>query len=143
MFPEKPAKPPLPGARYGSFPAAGHYLDGTFVPQALEDRCAPRSPQSGARFSFWHPDLVTLHVWLWYPNPAGLYHGTNPLIRPFNHGQPPAAAAGPRTRPGCRRASRHEIECMPSYAPTIVRSQCPQVSSRPVEPEGPTWRSMG
>jgi hypothetical protein len=29
--------------------------------------------------------LVTLHLWLWYPNPAGLYHGTNPWIRPFNH----------------------------------------------------------
>jgi len=29
---------------------------------------------------------VTLHVWLWYPNPAGLYNGTNPYIRPFNGG---------------------------------------------------------
>jgi hypothetical protein len=34
----------------------------------------------------WHPDLVTLHVWVWYHNPAGLYSGTNPLVRPFNHG---------------------------------------------------------
>jgi hypothetical protein len=33
---------------------------------------------------FWHPKLVTLHVWLWYPNPAGLYNPTNPLVRPFN-----------------------------------------------------------
>jgi ABC-type glycerol-3-phosphate transport system substrate-binding protein len=46
----------------------------------------PTPAAPGARFSFWHPDLVTLHVWLWYPNPAGLYGGTNPLIRPFNHG---------------------------------------------------------
>jgi hypothetical protein len=37
------------------------------------------------RFNFWHPDLVTLHLWLWYPNPAGLYSGTNPYIKPFNH----------------------------------------------------------
>ena len=22
---------------------------------------------------------------LWYPNPAGLYNPTNPLIHPFNH----------------------------------------------------------
>jgi hypothetical protein len=29
---------------------------------------------------------VTLHVWLWYPNPDGLYNGTNPYIQPFNHG---------------------------------------------------------
>jgi hypothetical protein len=39
-----------------------------------------------ARFNFWHPDLVTLHVWLWYPNPDGLYSGTNPRVRPFNKG---------------------------------------------------------
>jgi hypothetical protein len=23
-------------------------------------------------------------VWSWYPNPAGLYSGTNSLMRPFN-----------------------------------------------------------
>ena len=86
VFPEKPAKPPLPGARYGSFPAACHYVDGTFVPQALEDRCAPRSPETGTAFSFWHPDLVTMHVWLWYPNPSGLFSSLNPLVTPFNEG---------------------------------------------------------
>jgi hypothetical protein len=43
-----------------------------------------RSPESGAAFNFWHPDLVTLHVWLWYPNPAGIYNGANPYIGPFN-----------------------------------------------------------
>jgi hypothetical protein len=86
VFPEKPSKPPLPGARYGSFPAACHYVDGTFVPQALEDRCASRSPETGAAFSFWHPDLVTMHVWLWYPNPSGLFSSLNPLVTPFNEG---------------------------------------------------------
>ena len=25
-----------------------------------QDRCPKRSPQTGARFNFWHPDLVTL-----------------------------------------------------------------------------------
>jgi hypothetical protein len=37
-------------------------------------------------FSFWHPDLVTMHVWVWYPNPAGLYSSTNPLVAAFNGG---------------------------------------------------------
>jgi hypothetical protein len=86
VFPEKPATPPLPGARYGSFPAACHYVDGTFVPQPLESRCAPRSPTTGAAFGFWHPDLVTMHVWLWYPNPSGLFSSLNPLVTPFNEG---------------------------------------------------------
>jgi hypothetical protein len=85
-FPAKPATRPLPGATYGSFGAACHYADGTFVPAASRDLCAKRSPQTGAAFTFWHPDLVTLHVWLWYPNPAGLYNGTNPYVHPFNRG---------------------------------------------------------
>ena len=86
VFPKKPAKPPLPGATYGSFGAACHYKDGTFVFQADQSACAPKSPQSGAAFGFWHPDLVTLHVWLWYANPSGLYSGTNPLVTPYNNG---------------------------------------------------------
>ena len=81
-----PTTPPLPGATYGSFAAACHYTDGTFVFAASQDQCAKRSPQTGARFTFWHPDLVTLHVWLWHHNPDGLYSATNPLIQPYNRG---------------------------------------------------------
>jgi hypothetical protein len=84
VFPEKPATDPLPGAQYGSFPAACHYVDGTFYEAESESECRRRSPESGAKFGFWHPDLVTLHLWAWYPNPDGIYNGTNPLIRPFN-----------------------------------------------------------
>jgi len=86
VFPKKPDTPPLPGARYGSFPAACHYADGTFVPQPSEDRCTKKAPKTGAAFTFWHPDLVTMHVWLWYPNPDGLFASTNPLVTPFNGG---------------------------------------------------------
>ena len=86
VFTETPASPPLPGATYGSFPAACHYRDGTFVFARVQELCPTRSPSTGAPFNFWHPDLVTLHVWLWYHNPDGLYSGTNPLVRPFNRG---------------------------------------------------------
>jgi hypothetical protein len=86
VFPAKPKSPPLPGATYGAFGAACHYKDGTFVAQEDESACAPKSPQSGAAFNFWHPDLVTLHVWAWYPNPDGVYSGMNPLMHPFNNG---------------------------------------------------------
>jgi hypothetical protein len=84
VFPSTPTTPSLPGATYGSFSAACHYTDGTFVFASSQDQCAKRSPDTHAPFNFWHPDLVTLHVWLWYPNPDGLYSGTNPYIRPFN-----------------------------------------------------------
>jgi hypothetical protein len=86
VFPTKPKTAPLPGARYGAFPAACHYADGTFVAAATQDACATTAPGSGAKFTFWHPNLVTLHVWLWYPNPSGLYASMNPLVRPFNAG---------------------------------------------------------
>jgi hypothetical protein len=84
VFTETPATPPLPGAQYGSFAAACHYVDGTFVPAAAEADCPRRSPVSGAKFGFWHPNFVTLHLWAWYPNPDGIYNGTNRLVRPFN-----------------------------------------------------------
>ncbi len=86
VFPTKPAKAPLPGATYGSFGAACHFKDGTFVFQASQESCATKSPQTGSAFNFWHPDLVTLHVWAWYPNPSGVFSGMNPLMRPFNGG---------------------------------------------------------
>ena len=77
-----PTTPPLEGATYGSFAAACHYKDGTFVPAAAEKDCAPTA-STGSAFNVWHPDLTTLHVWLWLHNPAGLYHGTNPLVQAY------------------------------------------------------------
>lgn len=86
VFAEKPETPPLPGAEYGAFGAACHYVDGTFVFADAEADCPRSSPETGKKLRFWHPDLVTMHVWLWYPNPDGLFAGTNPLVAPFNEG---------------------------------------------------------
>ena len=86
IFTSKPAKPPLPGARYGTFAAACHYVDGTFVPEDSQSLCPATSPQTGAKFNFWHPKLITLHFWIWYPNPAGIYSSMNPMVGPFNNG---------------------------------------------------------
>lgn len=83
VFPEEPAEPPFPGATYGDFPAACHYGDGNFIPAETET-CAPTHPDTAADFTFWHDALVTLHVWLWYHNPGGIFAGPNPLVRPFN-----------------------------------------------------------
>jgi hypothetical protein len=84
VFPKLPKTPSLPGAHYGVFGAACHYVDGTFVFERSKAACAGTSPASDSAFSFWHPNLVTLHLWLWYPNPQGIYSGINPLVRPFN-----------------------------------------------------------
>jgi hypothetical protein len=82
VFPSVPDTQPIPGAFYGSFAAACHYADGQFIPGPAT--CASTHPASGAAFFFWHPDLVTLHLWLWYPNPTGIFNDTNPLIAPYN-----------------------------------------------------------
>jgi hypothetical protein len=86
VFTSKPAKPPLPGAQYGTFGAACHYMDGTFVSEDAQSKCPATSPQTGAKFNFWHPELITLHFWIWYPNPAGIYSSMNPMVLPFNNG---------------------------------------------------------
>ena len=86
VYTAKPAEPPFPGAGYGSFGAGCHYVDGTFVPAYSEVKCPTISPETGAAFNFWHPLLYTLHVWLWYPNPSGLFASTNPLAAAYNHG---------------------------------------------------------
>ncbi|HEX6761954.1 MAG TPA: hypothetical protein VF094_04050 [Gaiellaceae bacterium] len=86
VYTAKPAKAPFPGARYGAFGAGCHYTDGSFVPSATEAGCPKTAPGSAAAFSFWHPLLITLHVWLWYPNPNGLFASTNPLVSAYNQG---------------------------------------------------------
>ena len=83
VFTAKPKTPPLPGATYGAFGAGCHYTDGTFIPAATQAGC-PADAHSGAKFSFWHPLLITMHVWLWYPNPSGLFASTNPLVSFFD-----------------------------------------------------------
>jgi hypothetical protein len=84
VFPAKPDRDPLPGARYGSFGAACHYKDGSFVMADAESACARVNLRTGAAFSFWHGPLVTLHVWLWYPNPDGVFAELHPYLTPFN-----------------------------------------------------------
>jgi hypothetical protein len=86
VFPSMPKTPPLKNATFGFFPAACHYQDGTFIPDENSSTCPKTNPQTGSPFFFWHPDLTTMHVWVWYPNPAGLYSSTNPLVAPFNGG---------------------------------------------------------
>jgi hypothetical protein len=86
VFTSKPVAPPLPGAQYGSFGAACHYVDGTFVFEDAQSQCPATSPQTGAKFNFWHPKLITLHFWIWYPNPAGIYSSMNPMVTSFNNG---------------------------------------------------------
>lgn len=84
VFPKKPAVAPLKGARYGAFGAACHYKDGSFIIASSQAKCGKTNAKTGAEFNFWHPPLVTLHVWIWYPNPNGVFAEFNPYLTPFN-----------------------------------------------------------
>jgi hypothetical protein len=86
VFTSIPKTLPLPNATFGSFPAGCHYNDGTFVPEPSQADCPTTAPGTGASFFFFHPKLFTMHFWVWYPNPAGLYSSTNPLVAPFDGG---------------------------------------------------------
>jgi hypothetical protein len=96
IFTEAPAEPPLEGATFGELPAACHYDDGSFVEEADEAACAESDPATGAAFTFWHPDLTTLHAWAWMPNPDGVFASTNPLLSPGSEAPAsPTASAAP------------------------------------------------
>ena len=86
VFTKMPKTPPLPNVTFGSFPAACHLSDGAFIPDENSKTCPTKAPRTGAKFTFWHPDLITMHVSIWFPNPAGLYSSTNPLVSAFNRG---------------------------------------------------------
>lgn len=59
-----------------------HFEDGTEVHETLDVRCPSASPATGAKFLLWHPDLWTLHVWLFQENPNGLFAPQNPRAAP-------------------------------------------------------------
>jgi len=103
VFTEKPAELPIEGATFGKLAAACHYEDGMSVPNADEASCEQAHPETDASFTFWHPDLTTLHVWAWSANPDGLFAPTNPLMSAYAAPQPgsePQQSADPSQQPG-------------------------------------------
>lgn len=60
--------------------AACHYVDGTEIHEEAEGDCPDRNPNTGAELASWHPDLWTLHAWVWLGNPQGIFNETNPNV---------------------------------------------------------------
>ena len=86
VFAQEPAKPPLPGATYGSFPAASHHAEGTFVPAAAEADCAETSPSAAPLSASGTPSRDAAPLGLVPESPRHL-RGHEPLVRPFNAGR--------------------------------------------------------
>ena len=69
----------------GSSRAACHYVDGTFIAGESAGAVRADEPAERRQVQLLAPPAITLHVWLWYPNPSGLYSGTNPLAMAYDH----------------------------------------------------------
>jgi hypothetical protein len=101
VFSAKPASPPLPGATYGPFGAACTTAAAPSCSPASRS-CAPSAARDRCAVHFWHPDLATLHVWVWYPKPG----------RPLQRHQP----SGPTLQPRLDHASIRRPGSEPAWA---------------------------
>jgi hypothetical protein len=95
-LPSVPAANPFPGAQWHTHEPSCHYRDYRELPAARASECPPRHPASGAEFSLWHPAFAVVHVWAWYPNPAGPFATENAYLAPYG--------GAPHVVPGHRHA---------------------------------------
>jgi len=79
----EPAGSPFPGARWHRHDASCHYRDYRERPSPSAGQCPARHPESGSEFVNWHPAFSVVHVWAWYPNPAGVFAEENPYLAPY------------------------------------------------------------
>ncbi len=82
------AQVPFKKAQWGVHEATCHFKDASEIPMKDKDTCPAKHPETGAELALWHPDLETLHIWAWYPNPRGVFSPMNPFLAPFNSSAP-------------------------------------------------------
>ncbi len=59
--------------------ASCHYADESEIVEPNPVSCPATSP-GGAPLVLWHPDLWTLHTWIWRGNPDGIFEPFNPNV---------------------------------------------------------------
>ncbi|MFQ5848617.1 MAG: hypothetical protein ACE5IQ_13220 [Candidatus Methylomirabilales bacterium] len=79
-----PAKSPFPGIRWRREEATCRYADWREVHTRSAEDCPPVHPETHSAYAAWQPDLWVISLWLWYPNPEGLFAHWNPLLAPFD-----------------------------------------------------------
>lgn len=60
--------------------ASCHYADGSELEIPAPFLCPDPHPDTGAPLGLWHPDLWTLHTWIWRGNPDGVFEEFNPNV---------------------------------------------------------------
>lgn len=81
---ERPTESPFPGINWERRPATCRYADWHEFPAHSRDACPKAHPETQSLFGAWPPDSWVIKLWLWYPNPNGLFAGVNPLLEPFD-----------------------------------------------------------
>ena len=140
VFPTKPATPPLPGATYGSFGAACHYKDGTFVFASSQDKCPKRSPRPAP------PSTSGTRTW------SLCTCGSGTPTRPGSTAAPtptssPSTAARPHRPPGRGpELVRARVPGLDDWRPKQAHRRGPRAARRAwrCQPQGPgQTRSAG
>lgn len=86
---ERPATQPFPGIAWSREPGTCRYADWHERVSPSREGCPPVHPE-GAALASWYPPRWFIRVWVWYPNPSGMFARLNPLLAPFDaHNLPP------------------------------------------------------
>lgn len=91
---ERPAESPFPGIAWERQLATCRYADWQGFPSRSLAGCPRAHPDTKSRLAAWYPDRWAIHLWLWYPNPYGLFASVNPLLAPFDDRTVPPDEAG-------------------------------------------------
>ena len=60
--------------------ASAHYDDGSELDSPSPEESLQTNPETGAKYTGWHPDIYTIHVYTHILNPAGPFETNNPAI---------------------------------------------------------------
>jgi hypothetical protein len=76
---------PFPELKWAlSHEASAHYADGTELPVKNPKEALAENPATKAKFSTWHPNLYSIHAYVFAENPEGLFAELNPLLEKYN-----------------------------------------------------------
>lgn len=79
----RPPTHPFPGIAWSREPGTCRYADWHELEGPARDRCPSVHPE-GAALAGWQPPRWFIRVWVWYPNPSGMFARLNPLLAPFD-----------------------------------------------------------
>lgn len=88
-----PEERPFPGIRWSRQEATCQYADWQEFHARSPKECPARHPGTDSAYAAWHPDLWVIPLWLWYPNPNGLFASSNPLLSAFDDQSVPPGGA--------------------------------------------------